>query len=306
MEEAELKPPKEPKDIEAQIGILKEHGCLISDKSFAEDVLSKVNYYRLSAYFLPFKKTNGTYISGTTFKKVFHIYEFDRELRSLLFRNIECIETALRTRLSYMHAIKYGACGYLNPETFNKFHNVKKFQETIDRSIGNNRKNPVIIHHKENYNGQFPIWVIIEFFTFGDLSFFYKDLLTKDKKEIARKQYHIIPSILESWLRCCTDLRNICAHGGRLYYRNFSAEPSDFKQEKRLFSRSLWALILIIKWLYPFPEQWEKDFIPQIETLMNKYSNDIDLKHLCFPQNWKAELKKSQKSSLESWVRLKR
>ena len=45
MEEAELKPPKEPKDIEAQICILKEHGCLISDKSFAEDVLSKVNYY---------------------------------------------------------------------------------------------------------------------------------------------------------------------------------------------------------------------------------------------------------------------
>ena len=45
MEEEELKPPKEPKDIEAQIGILKEHGCLISDKSFAKDVLSKVNYY---------------------------------------------------------------------------------------------------------------------------------------------------------------------------------------------------------------------------------------------------------------------
>ncbi|MBO6035705.1 MAG: Abi family protein [Acetobacter sp.] len=297
--------PKSPKRIDEQIAILKRHGCIIQNKSFTEEILSKVNYYRLSAYFLPFKDKNGMYLSGTTFERIFHVYEFDREFRSLLFRAIECIEVALRTRLSYMHAIKYGACGYLNKENFNSHHKEGIFEKKKQSIILHHGKNPVVIHHEEKYSGQFPIWVIIEFFTFGDLSFFYKDLLTEDKKEIARKQYHIIPSILESWLRCCTDLRNICAHGGRLYYRNFSAKPSDFKKEKSLFSRSLWALILVIKWLYPFPEQWEKDFIPQMETLMNKYSNDIDLKHLCFPPNWKEELKKSQKSSLESWLRLK-
>ena len=103
--------PKSPKNIDEQIAILKERGCIISDVSFARETLSKINYYRFSAYLIPFKDNNGMYLSGTTFERIFNIYEFDRELRSLLFRAIECIEVALRTRLSYMHGMKYGALG---------------------------------------------------------------------------------------------------------------------------------------------------------------------------------------------------
>ena len=85
----EIKPPKR---IDEQIAILKRHGCIIRNKSFTEEILSKINYYRFSAYLIPFKGNNGMYLPDTTFERIFHIYEFDRELRSLLFQAIECIE----------------------------------------------------------------------------------------------------------------------------------------------------------------------------------------------------------------------
>lgn len=69
----------------------------------------------------------------------------------------------------------------------------------------------VVQHHKEKYNGQFPIWVIIEFFSMGMLSYLYADLKSADQKMIAKKSYHKSSVCLKSWLRCLTDLRNRCA-----------------------------------------------------------------------------------------------
>ena len=164
--------PKSPKSIDEQIAILKRHGCIIQNKSFTEEILSKINYYLLSAYFLPFKGNNGMYLPDTTFERIFHIYEFDREFRSLLFRAIECIEVALRARLSYMHAMKYGALGYLKKENFNPRHDTNKFQRDIRGVISyqteketsdHEQKEPFVEkelfvkHHKEKYDGQFPI-----------------------------------------------------------------------------------------------------------------------------------------------------
>ena len=59
---------------------------------------------------------------------------------------------------------------------------------------------------------------------------------------------------------------------------------------KKNVRQCTWAMMLVIKSLYPFPDKWEKEFMPQMENIMDKYSKDIDLKHLGFPKNWKEEL----------------
>ena len=61
---------KQPTSIDEQIAILERHGCIVSDTSLAKEVLSTINYYRFSAYFLPFKQADGTYKAETTFEKV--------------------------------------------------------------------------------------------------------------------------------------------------------------------------------------------------------------------------------------------
>ena len=64
---------KQFKTIEEQIEILKERGCIISDVSFARETLSKINYYRLTAYLLPFKDKGSKeerYLPKTIFEKI--------------------------------------------------------------------------------------------------------------------------------------------------------------------------------------------------------------------------------------------
>ena len=82
--------------IQEQLEKLKYRNCFIENTARATEILESINYYRLTAYFLPFKKSDDTYIEGTTLEKVYQIYEFDRKLRHLLFEIIEEIEIMLR------------------------------------------------------------------------------------------------------------------------------------------------------------------------------------------------------------------
>ena len=272
---------------EEQSEKLRSRGCIIHNDTACKNVLEHVGYYRLSAYFLPFKRDDDNYIEGLSFERVFHIYEFDRKLRNLLFTAIEVIEVSLRARLSYFHSEKYGPLGYLSSDSFNNRHNAEKFKETIDREIENNKNVLFVRHHIDNYDGQFPLWVVCELFTFGMISYFYSDLTTADKKCFAGADY----KNMVSWLRCCTDLRNICAHYGRLYYRSFSAMPTGFDIPEAV-KRRLWGAMLSVKALYPSSEKWNSEFMPAIEALFEEYTEDIDLYHLAFPTDWARQLNK--------------
>lgn len=285
-----MKEIKNPSTYKEQINILKQRGCLISDEEACRKILSSIGYYRLSAYFLPFKQSNGNYKPGVAFDSIYRIYEFDRKLRNIVLEAIEIIEIHLRSTFSYYHSTKYGSLGYLNPASFNNKHDAMKFENNISRGVKNNEKVLFVKHHLDNYGGRFPFWVIIELFTFGMLSYFYSDLITSDKKEIS-KLLGINYQSLVSWLRCCTDLRNICAHYGRLYYRIFSASPSGLdmsEYEKRRF----WGAIFVVKTLFPYKEKWNNEFMLNLEALFDEYESTINLNHLAFPKNWKDLLRK--------------
>jgi abortive infection bacteriophage resistance protein len=101
MSHFELKPPT---TFDQQIEILKSRGIVINDSSFARAILERLNYYRFSAYCLPFKKADECYEYGTTFEKVYKIYEFDRKLRNLIYYSIGPIEISFRTKIAYYHA----------------------------------------------------------------------------------------------------------------------------------------------------------------------------------------------------------
>lgn len=90
---------KEPTTHIEQLELLKSRGLAINDCSFCLEKLSSINYYRLSAYLLPFKDSNNSYQNGTNFQQIYNIYEFDRHFRNLLFQAIEVIEVSLRAKL---------------------------------------------------------------------------------------------------------------------------------------------------------------------------------------------------------------
>ena len=66
-------------------------------------------------------------------------------------------------------------------------HQTEKFHENLAREIASNKRSAFVIHHDEHYDGHFPIWAIVELFTFGMLSRFYSDMKTADQKYLAKE-----------------------------------------------------------------------------------------------------------------------
>jgi len=283
---------KKPTTYKEQIERLRAHGCVIEDEAFCEEVLTRISYYRLSAYFLPLRATSGQCKLEVDFVKVYNLYEFDRKLRHLIFSAIEELEVYLRAQLSYFHAHKYGADGYLNPANFNNRHNHAKFIERIDELVKRNDKLPFVSHHLAKYNGKFPLWVLTELFTFGMLSYFYADMISSDQKYIAHDIFDTSVSKAKSWLYCCTDLRNLCAHYGRLYYRVFSAAPAKIEGVDAEAKRSLFAAVMALRELYPSQPKWNNELLSSMVALFEEYAEVIELQHIGFPSDWESEIRK--------------
>lgn len=278
---------KQPTSFQEQLEKLKSRGCIVADETHAIQMLKKVNYYRLTAYFLPFKTDDEKYENGTTFNTVIRLYDFDRKLRTLLMSIIEEIELMLRTQLSYYHAHKYGSLGYLDEESFKPRHNHEKFMKHVNDSIYNNRTQKFVKHHIENYDGKFPIWTIIELFTLGELSRFYSDMIVADQKHIAKLLYHTTYYNVSSWLHCLTDIRNYCAHYSRLYFNQFPAIPPTPKGFPYNLKKRVFDYILVLKFLYPEPEKFNNNLIIPLSALLEEYSDCVVLNHIGFPINWR-------------------
>ncbi|MDR2519937.1 MAG: Abi family protein [Eubacteriaceae bacterium] len=270
---------------EEQVALLQSRGCIVEDKVRAIDVLSRVNYYRLSGYFYPFRNDDGTFHDGTSFEKIASIYDFDNRLRAVLSLAIGNAEIAARSEIAYFHALKYGALGYLNPSGYKRYFDpcilLSKFFETIKH----NQNSPIIEHHRMKYNDQFPIWVAVEFFSMGTTSRFFSNLKKNDQKQIGNK-YNASADQLGSWLLCLTNLRNVCAHYDRLYAAKFTARPSFPVAFSPQSSNLLFSQICVLKLLSQNGSEWRNSIVKGIAALLNEYDRYIELPKIGFPENW--------------------
>ena len=282
---------KEHKTVDEQFDILKEvHKCEITDEEKTKNILSNINYYRLSSYFLSFKKDNSTeYIPGTKFEDGYYLYQFDQKLRKILEYIIESVEVQIKTKISYYHSLEYGSLGYLNPDNYNsKFDNIE-FKDEYDKYIKRNGKNPIVMHHNEKYEGRFPYWVIIEFYDFGFTSKTYSQMPRPIQKKIA-SDLGTNDACLSSWLYCLTLLRNACAHGARLYNKTLLAVPQTPKDFYYSLKNTLFSYILILKELTKdLPEY--NIFKNQLYYLFDEHKS-LNLKLIGFPKEWKSLLEK--------------
>ena len=269
-----------------QLEKLKERGCIVADENFAIRQLKRINYYRFTAYFLPFKTEDGKYIDGTSFDTVFRIYEFDRKLRGLILSACEQIELMLRANIAYYHSQKYGPLGYTDECNFKSMHDHQKLMDTYNKEIEKNFKQKFVQHHIEKYDSMFPLWVVVELFSMGCLSRFYADMKVEDKKIIAKRLFNSSYCNVTSWLYCLTTLRNFCAHYSRLYYNKFGKVPATPKELDYTLDDDVFSYIMILKLLYPDPIEWRKIWLTSLFALIEEYQGVINMKHIGFPDNW--------------------
>lgn len=277
---------KIPATIGEQIAKLKQRGCIIKDEKLAAETLKYINYFRLSDYFTPFTVSKGRYEDGTTFENVLRVYEADRKLRSILLACLEEIEIAMRAAISNSHALKYGALGYLNASTFDFRHNHQQFMNKVKHLIEVNDDREFVRHYNSKYCGAFPLWVVMELFSFGTLAFFYKDMQSADKKELADKYYGCSSSELDNWLFCLNELRNYCAHYNRLYGNTFPVEPKAPRDMDIELKPDVFGYIIVMKQLAHNHHNWNERVVKPVTRLIRKNSDVLRLKDLGFPENW--------------------
>mgnify|MGYP000934862124 FL=1 len=275
-------------NIEEQIDNLKEIGLIIDDIEYAKSFLNDVSYFRLiKAYSLGLKPKNSDYYKGITFEEIVQLYLFNANFRQLLFAQIEKIEVNLRCRISNYFSIKYGVLGYKNADNFVNGIYYNDFVEDMEKEINRNSKAPFVKNFKTNYeNGDIPFYALVELFSFGSLSKFYKNMKNTDKKAIA-SSFGIGYTYLESWIENIAFVRNICAHYGRVYNVNLSKTPILYKQyiADGISNLRVFATLLCMKHILKNDNHW-KDFVDQIELLFEKYTS-VKPKLMGFPNNWK-------------------
>lgn len=150
-------------------------------------------------------------------------------------------------------------------------------------------------YFKKKTGGKLPIWAYVEVLTISDISRMYEILEEDIQKNIAKEfgYYHSSANtLLANLLHSVTIVRNICAHGGRLYNRNFIRKPKLSSCQKKLLRIEngqkvydrLFSFILVIRAL-TLPQDFEilKEHLIELK---NKYPF-VEMRYYGFPDNWK-------------------
>lgn len=274
--------------IDEQVENLKSIGLIVDDEEYARKILNDISYFRLvKAYSLNLKPKNGCYDKQTTFKEIVDLYLFNANFRQIIFPEIEKVEINVRCRVANFFAEQYGVLGYLQAENFADANYHAQFLKDIKEEIGRNSKAPFVRNFRENYEGgNLPIYALVEVFSFGTLSKFYKNMLNKDKKAIA-KSFGVGYTYFESWLESISYVRNICAHYGRIYNAKLSKTPILYKEYTQvgIGNNRIYGVLLCLKHLLKNDVHWNL-FVDKIELLFDKYQY-VKISTMGFPENWR-------------------
>lgn len=260
-----------PLNVEQQIGNLKAVGLVIEKEAEAKEFLNNVSYFRLIKAF-GIKEKNSNFSNGNSFNKIKGLYIFNAKLRHLIFSQLEKVEVNLRCRIANYFSCKYGVLGYKDPNNFIDEEKHRKFLSDINNEINRNNRAAFVRNFKDNYvGGELPFYALIELFSFGMLSKFFRNMKGEDKKEIANF-YGVPYTYLQSWFEHLAFVRNICAHYGRLYNAKFTITPELFDQytDKGIGNLRFFASLICLKHLLPNDKHW-KSFVKKLKKLMKKF-----------------------------------
>ena len=270
-----MKYNKPPLTLQEQLNHIKTYYNIdCKDNEKALFYLKHHNYYRLRGYWLYFEKKG----IKATFEDVINLYNFDNELRLLLTKYLQPIELSIKSHFSYILTIKYNNPHIILDKSI--FKNETFFKEGIEKlkKSFNDSDELFAIHYRNTYDEPLPpLWVCVEFMTFGELSKWINNLNDKDTKLIA-KEYNLKSShIFKSFLYHLTEIRNKCAHHSRIWNKSFSHKFVIPKQFKESFDSNIYKLshtLLVVKLLLQPIKQ--DGILKEVLNLANNYKIPLE------------------------------
>ena len=286
---------KQPISIADQISILKSRGLMFDNEQEAVEHLKIISYFRLASYWKPMEsdKLKHIFKPNSKFENVVTLYNFDKELRTLIFSAIQSIEIALRTKIIQIVSSNYGAFWFTEKSLFTNTTIFSKCLLNIEEELKRSKEDFLIEHFAKYDNPPYPpAWKTLEVSSFGTLSKLYCNLADNNlKKQIARELGLPQHLYLESWIKSLSVLRNCIAHHARIWNRKYPWKPqipqklqSPWIQNSTISHEKLYAQLCCIGYLLNAIHP-NNNFKQKLKILLSKYSI-VDISAMGFPKLW--------------------
>lgn len=285
---------KPPLTFEQQADQLLKRG-MVGDRGLIIRRLASVNYYRLSAYWFPFRDKNGeSFKANTRFEVVWERYVFDRHLRLLLMDAIERIEIAVRTSLAYYHSHTFGPFGWAdNPASLPglKQDELKEFHGRIADGY---QKSPERFcdHFRTKYGDVhpcLPVWMATELMTFGAVLTFFRGSPFAIQIDVS-SVFSTARKVFKSWLFALNTIRNMCAHHSRVWNRELGMAPKipqlpDWQTPYQITAKRSFSIMTICQYCLTQVAP-QTHWRARVDGLLDRF-HMIPKSEMGFPQDWK-------------------
>ena len=282
---------KKPTTIEEQIKLLKSREVVIEDENFAKKFLRIYNYYFVTGYLHPYKTSDDKY-KNISFNGIATQIKFDMRLREICMYALDIIEKGLKTIIAYefSHNYENGNIAYAYSLYFpNDEDKHTRLMEHYNVSLNNNKELPYVKHNMKTY-GILPTWVAIELFTLGNIEKFFSMLDTNTKKKI-EDIIGFPKNKIQNWIENLRIFRNMVAHNQRLYNFSILSIPKKAKEYNKQTGK-IFDYVIVMKYLFLDNEDWNTYVLPRFEYIFDDFKDDVDLKCIGFPDDWKNILTK--------------
>ncbi len=302
------------------LALLQQRGMEISNQVKAAECMRRIGYYRLSGYAYPMRESHEQinpdgsttivvdkhFKQGASLNLVADLYVFDKKLRLLMLDAIERVEVGVKVQIADLLGSR-DPLAHLNPSelhgTFTR-KNVADISEhdklvkTLQHHQARSREEFKGEFLREHPGAEFPIWMAIEFWDFGDLSRFFAGMRYQDRTTLALSYGLPKESLLRTWIRATNIVRNTCAHHSRLWNRPLIERPSppqagdhpflehlvnDAYAQTRLYAVAA-ALQFLLRNMHP-GSGWSQRLKDHLDTFPP--SNLLDFGSTGFPNDWK-------------------
>ena len=253
------------KTLDEQVEILQSTGLIINDIPETKDILLRENYFFISGYRMLFMESqeNKKFLPGTTFDELYSMFQFDRHVRNILFKNLLIIENNIKSIMAFHLSSRYGIREdeYLNPKNFVLDRKRKKQVDDLLRKMKrqiriNGGQHQATMHYSEKY-GYVPMWIAVKVLSFGIVSELFQ-ILKPDDQETVANDFNLAKETLEIYLPVLANFRNLCAHEDILFEHKAQRNIPDTKyhnllkipqvNDEYIYGKNdLFAIVLILK-----------------------------------------------------------
>ena len=302
-----------PMDLESQVVLMKKYITFRQRKKMRE-FLGYAGYFRASRYGKFLLTQVNAFGSKANSKVFFELYDFDVQLRLLLFKYCKKAEVRFKSAIANAVSLKTGDAGFYLDRQYYTPTKSEKDKKTRNRNItffntkffanltnDEEKLRRDVVKHLElreyrkggtRQNNVLPVWAAFSYFEMGTMVMIYSYLRGDLRKEVLNYTYSQnnykkeVTKQMDTWLDAVRNLRNYCAHHSMVVGMTSSVvipdnrDSADVLPDNTNFYSRLYALKKIL------PQKDADMLARELEKLISKTKIDI-YKMNVLPANWK-------------------